>query len=216
MPLSLSSETAGHTFHVIERGHLHAACFFNRADRVVYLTWLGEYARQTGCAVHAYALMGNHVHLLLTPSMQGGISCLMQHLGRRYQRHLADTWQRAGPLWEAHFDITSVHHHRYVLACMRYIELNPVRARLAARPELFPWSSHRHNALGEENALITPHSAYALLARDTVARRLVYRGLFDNVRPGGARRAPQSRSQAQGAADIKANGEAKKTLGFKG
>jgi putative transposase len=191
--MPLYPEIPGHTLHVIQRGSQHAECFFSADDRLAYLGWLDDYARQAGCAVHAYALMGNHVHLLLTPSVKGGAGCLMHLLKDRHTRHVVETWQREGDLWEQSIDITSVHNHRYVLACMRYIELNPVRARMAGRPEQFPWSSHRSNALGEENALLTPHSAYAALGRSAAGRQAAYRAMFKGVRPGGATRRPDDK-----------------------
>ena len=191
MPPSAYAELPGHTLHVIQRGHLRAKCFFNRDDRVAYLAWLREYAAQTACAVHAYALMGNHVHLLLTPSLRGGAGTLVRMLKERHAKHVAQAWQLEGLLWEEGFDATPVHQHRHVLACMRYIELNPVRARLAGRPEQFPWSSHRSNAFGEVNALLTPHSAYAVLGRSAAARQAAYRALFGGIRPGGSGRRAQ-------------------------
>ncbi len=190
MLLCVCPEIPGHTLHVIQRGRLHAACFFSTGDRLAYLGWLGEFASQTGCAVHAYVLMGNHVHLLLTPSRQGGVATLLRLLGTRYARHVAESRQREGALWEEGFDATPVHNNRYALACMRYIELNPVRARMARSPEQFRWSSHRCHALGEENALLTSHAAYAVLGRGAAARQAAYRELFKNVRPGGAMRRP--------------------------
>ena len=186
MLLCVCPEIPGHTLHVIQRGRLHGACFFSQQDRLAYLGWLGDYAKHTGCAVHAYVLMGNHVHLMLTPSRQGGVAALLRLLGARYARHIAETRQREAAqtgqretaLWEEGFDATPVHNNRYALACMRYIELNPVRARMAGRPEQFRWSSHRCNALGEENTLLTPHSAYAVLGRGAAARQAAYRELF--------------------------------------
>ena len=195
MPPSVFSGIPGHTLHVIQRGHRHAECFFSPDDRVAYLRWLCEYARDTSCSVHAYALMGNHVHLLLTPSVKGGTAALMRLLRERHSRHAAEFWQREGLLWEEGFDATPVHIHRYVLACMRYIELNPVRARMVGRPEQFPWSSHRCNAFGEGNELVTPHSAYAVLGRSAASRQAVYRELFRSVRPGGSERGTGMRSR---------------------
>ncbi len=186
MALSVCPEIPGHTLHLTRRGRLHAACFFASADREAYLRWLGEYARSTGCALHAYVLMGNHVHLLLTPSRPGGVAALIRLLEEAYACHLADTRTRSDALWEDGISATPVHANRYVLACMRYIELNPVRARMARGPEQFRWSSHRCNALGESNPLVTPHSAYAALARGTAARQAAYREFCQGVRPGGA------------------------------
>jgi len=188
MPSSFHAEIPGHTLHVIQRGHGHAECFFNPDDRIAYLGWLRDCARQTSSSLHAYALMGNHVHLLLTPSFKGGTAALMSLLRERHARHAAEFRQREGVLWEEGFDATPAHISRYVLACMRYIELNPVRARMVSRPEQFPWSSHRCNAFGEANELLTPHSAYAVLGRSAAARQVAYRELFRSVKPGGGTR----------------------------
>ena len=192
MPSSFHAEIPGHTLHVIQRGHGHAECFFSPDDRIAYLRWLGEHARHTGSSVHAYAVMGNHVHLLITPSVRGGTAALMRLLQECHSRHVAEFWQREGLLWEEGFDATPVHIHRYVLACMRYIELNPVRARMVSRPEQFRWSSHCSNAFGETNELLTPHSAYAVLGRSAEVRQAAYRELFRSVKPGGTRRRPAS------------------------
>jgi putative transposase len=195
MPSSFHAEIPGHTLHVIQRGHGHAECFFSSDDRIAYLRWLCEYAEDTGSCVHAYALMDNHVHLLLTPSVKGGTAALMSLLRERHARHAGEVWLREGLLWEKGFDATPVHIHRYVLACMRYIELNPVRARMVSRPEQFPWSSHRCNAFGAANELLTPHSAYAVLGRSVVSRQTAYRELFRSVRPGGSERGTGMRSR---------------------
>ena len=192
MPSSFHAEIPGHTLHVIQRGHGHAECFFSPDDRIAYLRWLGEYAHHTASCVHAYALMGNHVHLLLTPSAKGATAALMHLLRERHEWHVAEFWQREGLLWEECFDATPVHIHRYVLACMRYIELHPVRARMVSRPEQFRWSSHCSNAFGETNELLTPHSAYAVLGRSAEVRQAAYRELFRSVKPGGTRRRPAS------------------------
>ena len=186
-------EIPGHPLHVIQRGRLRAACFFGEEDCVAYLSWLGRYAARFGCSVHAYVLMGNHVHLLLTPSRAGGVASLMRSLSERYARYIDETHHRDGALWEERFEAVPVHVGRYVLSCMRYIELNPVRARVVARPGQYRWSSFRANALGQDDALLTPHSFYCALGRSIESRRATYRALFQNKAPA----APSHRAQVR-------------------
>jgi len=171
-------EIPGHPLHVIQRGQLKSACFFNEEDCAAYLDWLGRYATRFGCCVHAYVLMGNHVHLLLTPSRTGGVASLMRSLGERYARYAGAAHYRDGKLWEDRFDAIPVHVGRYVLWCMRYIELNPVRARVVARPGQYRWSSFRANALGQHDPLLTPHACYCALGRGAASRQAAYRALF--------------------------------------
>ena len=171
-------EIPGHALHVVQRGPLRTACFFGGEDCAVYLGWLGRCAAGYGCSVHAYVLMGNHVHLLLTPSRAGGVAGLMRSLGERYARHVAETHHRDGALWEDRYEAVPIHVGRYLLSCMRYIELNPVRARMVARPGQYHWSSFRANALGRDDPILTPHAHYCALGRDAESRRAAYRALF--------------------------------------
>jgi putative transposase len=127
--------------------------------------------------------MGNHVHLLLTPSRARGIADLMRSLGERYARYVGEIHRRDGTLWEDRYEAFPVHVGRYLLSCMRYIELNPVRARVVASPGQHRWSSFRANALGEHDALITPHAFYCALGRDAGSRQATYRALFRNQTP---------------------------------
>ena len=176
-------EIPGHPLHVIQRGRLRSACFFGEADCRAYLGWLGRYAERFACSVHAYVLMGNHVHLLLTPSRPGGVAGLMLCLCERYARHIDEAHRISGALWEDRFEVFPVHAGRYLLACMRYIELNPVHARVVARPEQHRWSSFRANALGHNDPLLTPHAHYCALGRDTESRQAAYRALFRHSTP---------------------------------
>ena len=176
-------EIPGHPLHVIQRGRLRAAYFFGEEDCVAYLGWLGRYASRYGCSVHAYVLMGNHVHLLLTPSRAHAVAGLMRALGERYARYVDATYDRDGALWEDRYEAFPVHVGRYLLSCMRYIELNPVRARVVARPGQYRWSSFRANALGQDDALLTPHAHYCALGRSVELRQAAYRALFRNYAP---------------------------------
>jgi putative transposase len=178
MPSPLYAQVPGHPLHVIQRGHCHAACFFCERDRVAYLDWLGEYAERLGCAVHAYVLMSNHVHLLLTPSRPEGASHLISALRERYTQYIGEVHEYSGPLFAEQFKALTLRSRRHLLDCMRYIELNPVRAGLAATPDDYRWSSFRTNALGHNDALVTPHSFYYALGRSAAARQSAYRGLF--------------------------------------
>lgn len=165
--------------HVVQRGRF-SACFSGEVDRLAYLEGLRESARRCECAVHAYALMGNHVHLLLTPARQGGATRLMRSAAERYARHLAERYGHDGELWEERFDGTPVHARKYLFACMRYIESNPVRARLAREAGAYRWSSFRANALGEDDALVTPHPLYLALGRSRGERCAAYRATFSD------------------------------------
>ena len=165
----------GHALHLIQRGACRRACFFGEADRFAYGALLAQCAGEALCAVHAYVLMGNHVHLLATPSGPGGATRLMRSLAERYAPQARDC---EGPLWERDFETWAVFPRRYLLACMRYIELNPVRAALAARASDYRWSSFRANALGAHDPVVTPHPFYLTLGRTGPSRRAAYRALF--------------------------------------
>jgi len=139
---------------------------------------MGVYAARFECAVHAYALMSNHVHLLVTPAREEGASQLMRALGGRYARYLAEARGRAGPVWEDPFDASPVYVPRYLLSCMCYIEDNPVRAGLVADPGAYRWSSFGANAWGRDDPLVTPHPLYYALGRSPEWRRARYRAMF--------------------------------------
>ena len=164
--------------HVIQRGNNRAACFLSDGDHHVYLKYLAGAATRHDCAIHAYALMPNHVHLLVTPTLPGAVAAMMQDLGRRYVRVFNDIHQRTGTLWEGRYKAALVDSERYLFTCQRYIELNPVRGGLVRHPADYRWSSHRHYALGAHNALVTPHSLVMSLARDDTERRDAYCALF--------------------------------------
>ena len=174
----LSPKTPGHTLHLAQRGGGRAACFSCAQDRAAYLEGLARHAAGSGCAVHAYVLMGNHVHLLLTPSRSDSVGSLLEGVGKDYARHLGEAYGHARPLWDERVEIRPVFPRRYLLACMRYIELNPVRAGLAARPGDYRWSSFGANALCAADSLVTPHAFYYALGRSAAERQAAYRALF--------------------------------------
>ncbi len=176
MPRMSRLELAGIPMHVVQRGNDRQACFRADADRRRYLEYVREAAARCGCAVHAYALMTNHVHLLLTPHEAGATSVMMQTLGRRYVAAFNLRYARTGTLWEGRFRSSLVGSASYVLACYRYIELNPVRAGIVGSAGDYSWTSYGANALGRDDPLITPHDAYVAL-NDGSGRTDAYRQL---------------------------------------
>jgi REP element-mobilizing transposase RayT len=134
--------------HVIQRGNNRQAIFFDDDDYVRYRNWLAEAAAEYGCVVHAYVLMTNHAHLLATPREAGSLPRVMQSLGRRYVRHVNTLYRRTGTLWEGRYRAAPIDSERYFLTCCRYIELNPVRARMVRHPREYRWSSYRSHARG--------------------------------------------------------------------
>ena len=167
--------------HVVQRGNDRLPCFFDVLDRRRYLAALREMSLHYGCAIHAYVLMTNHVHLLVTPETLGGVSRMMQGIGRTYVTYFNTRHRRSGTLWEGRFKSCLVGGKRHVLACHRYIELNPIRAAIVARPHEFPWSSHAANAFGHADPLLRSHPTYHSLGSNPAQRQLAYRALFDQV-----------------------------------
>jgi putative transposase len=163
--------------HVVQRGNDRQPCFLSDPDYRRYLRGLQEASLDHECRIHAYVLMTNHVHLLVTPATVGGVSRMMQHLGRSYVSYFNTSHHRTGTLWEGRFKSNLVDSERYLLACYRYIELNPVRAAMVEAPDAYHWSSYAHNALGEPNALVAPHPIYLALGFDDASRQLAYRDL---------------------------------------
>ena len=164
--------------HITQRGVNRCVTFISDDDFALYLWVLRDASVRARCAVHAYALMTNHVHLLVTPASSDAPACLMRALGQRYVRYFNDRYRRTGTLWEGRFRSTIVETDGYFLACSRYIERNPVRAGIVDDPGAYHWSSYRRNAFGENDGIVTPHSLYTSLGRDNNARRAAYRGLF--------------------------------------
>ena len=162
---------------VIQRGNNRQPTFFTEDDFRFYLECLTAATTTHDCEVHAYVLMTNHVHLLMTPCRTNAIAKVVQSLGRRYVRYINATYRRSGTLWEGRYKASVVESETYLLVCSRYIELNPVRSKLVADPADYPWSSYRWHALGKSNPLITDHSAYLALGPTHEARHQAYWGL---------------------------------------
>jgi putative transposase len=169
----------GQAHHVILRGNNKQAIFFEDSDRALFLDYLGDGLAAEGCALFAYVLMTNHVHLLLSAEAETAIPRLMQSLGRRYVGYVNRAYGRTGTLWEGRYKSTIVDSETYVLACHRYIEANPLRARMVRRPEDHLWSSYRAHALGRADRLLTEHPTYTALGITRHARQAEYRALFE-------------------------------------
>lgn len=164
----------GYPHQVIQRGNNRQPIFASNADYQTLLDLLAENAKKFGVAIHAYVLMSNHFHLLATPETVDGLPQMMQAVGRRYVRYFNDTQQRTGTLWEGRYKSTLIQAERYLLACMVYIDLNPVRAGLVAQARDYSWSSHGHYTGQRIDKLITPHPLYWALGNTPFAREAAY------------------------------------------
>jgi putative transposase len=162
--------------HIVQRGHNREPCFFGDEDCCTYLHWLGEALTETGGQLHAYALMTNHVHLLVTPHRAATVPKLIISLGRRYVQYINTSYRRTGTLWDSRYKSSLIQAETYLLTCMRYIE--PVRATMVEVPAHYRWTSYRANALGQTSPLLVPHSVYLSLGATDKARQAAYRHLF--------------------------------------
>ena len=178
MPRRPRIKLAGIPQHVVQRGINREPCFFAEEDYHCYLRWLEKAAVDWHCALHAYVLMTNHVHLLVTPESETGIAKLMQAVGRRYVQYINRSYKRTGSFWEERYKFSLIQAETYLLTCMRYIELNPVRADMVKDPGQYRWSSYRHNGLGQADSRITPHPLYLAIGQDAADRQAAYRAVF--------------------------------------
>jgi putative transposase len=167
--------------HVVQRGVNREPCFFRERDYADYLALLAAAGRQWSCSIHAYCLMTNHVHLLVTPHHASACARMMKQVNQRYGQRLNSSKARTGTLWEGRFYSALVDTERYALACYRYIELNPVRAVMVSTPRDYRWSSYRSNAEGRFDPLVTPHLSYLALEAGSERRCSLYRSLFDTA-----------------------------------
>ena len=169
----------GYPHHVIQRGNNRQMIFRDAADHEFMLGLLTEQARKLQVEIHAYVLMGNHFHLLATPQTQDGLPLMMQSVGRSYVRYFNRRHQRSGTLWEGRYRSTIVQSERYLLACMVYIDLNPVRAGMVVGAGDWRWSSHAHYLGLQHDALVTPHALAWELGNTPFAREAAYKILVD-------------------------------------
>ena len=178
MPRKARFYLPGVPVHAVQRGHSRQAVFFDDADYEVYLHWLRVAALRCDCRVHAYALMTNHIHLLLTPQAEDSLARLMQYLGRRYVPYINHKYCRSGTLWEGRYKASLVLQEAYLFRCYHYIELNPVRAGMVSEPGGYRWSSHAANARARPDPVVSPHPLYLALGRTSMERCRYYRSLF--------------------------------------
>lgn len=172
--------------HIIQRGNNGQRIFIDNADYLFYLSTLKEACLKCQCQLHAYVLMDNHVHLLVSPTQTTGISDLMHYVGCVYVRYFNDAHQRTGTLWEGRFKSVLIDSEQYLLTCYCYIELNPVRAQMVTHPKQYQWSSYRCNGQGDDADLITPHSLYLDIDDNKSERlkfyqELIQRGLDSTI-----------------------------------
>jgi putative transposase len=166
MPRRARLALPGVPLHLIQRGNNRQACFFADEDFRFYLEWLAEHAGKTGCSIHAYALMTNHVHLLVSADRAEATGALMKALGQRYVQYVNRVYRRSGTLWEGRFRSCPIQEDAYLLACQ------------VEHPGEYHWSSYRANGQGEDSAVIRPHALYEALGLDAVSRQAAYRELF--------------------------------------
>ena len=170
----------GYPHHIIQRGNNRQPIFSRAADYQTLLDVLDKNAKKFNVAIHAYVLMSNHFHLLATPATAEGLPQMMQAVGRRYVRYFNDTQQRTGTLWEGRYKSTLIQTDRYLLACMAYIDLNPVRAGLVSGPQDYPWSSYGHTTGQRIDKLITSHPLVWELGNTPFAREAAYAQLVQS------------------------------------
>lgn len=171
--------------HIVQRGNNRAPCFFAEDDYRAYLQWLAQQSRCHGCAIHAYVLMSNHVHLLVSAVDHQAAGAMMKALHQRYAHYINHRHQRSGTLWENRYHASPTQEEGYLLACQRYIELNPVRAGMVGTPGEYRWSSFCGNALGATDPMLQAHSLYLALGPTPAERQAAYRHLFEQPLAGG-------------------------------
>jgi putative transposase len=170
---------AGYPLHVVQRAHRRERCFFNDDDHARYLGWLAEALEESACALHAYALLPNHVHLLLTARDAASVARLLHATGTHYGRHIGARFGPGRPVWEGRHRSSLIASDDYLLACQRYIELHPVRSGIVRDPGAYRWSSYGGNALGRRDSVLTPHRRYVALGPNDDLRRAAYLTLFE-------------------------------------
>ena len=171
-----------HAYHLVQRGNNREVCFVEPENYQFYLELWKQCANRYGVAVHAYCLMTNHVHFLVTPEESDSISRATSVIGSRYAYYFNKTYKRTGTVWEGRHKSSLVDSERYFLICNRYIELNPVAAKMVLKPEQYRWSSYSANAWGGKSSLV-PHPEYTKLGKDIESRCFAYRELFKHQLP---------------------------------
>ena len=180
MPRTPRIVIPGVALHVVQRGNNRSPCFFNEADYQYFLRQLRDQAEKCGCAIHAYCLMTNHIHLLMTPKDKEGVANLMKGLGQCYVQYINRTYEHIGTLWQGRYRSRIMQDEGHVMVCYRYIELNPVRAGMVQHPSEYRWSSYRSNAQGERSTLLVAHPLFALIGKRIEEQRAGYSALFNH------------------------------------
>ncbi len=176
---------AGIPQHVIQRGHNRQVCFHNVSDHATYYMYLARHGEEFGLDIHAWVLMGNHAHLLVTPHTGEALSSFMKTLSHRYAQYYNAKYDRTGKLWEGQYRSCLIDTERYFLHCQRYIELNPVMARMVDHPDSFQWSSYGNHARGMKTKFHKPHECYLKLHSDPAGRQLQYQEFVARQAPKG-------------------------------
>ena len=171
----------GQPQHIIQRGNNRELIFIHDDDYHFYIECLQSAIQKNKLSVHSYVLMSNHVHILASPDVETSISKTLQSVGRKYVQYFNYTYKRTGTLWEGRYKATVIDSDQYLLTCMRYIELNPVRANMVKHPCDYPWSSYAANAEGKTNKLVKPHEVYRKMGVNEEERQSTYRRLFQSA-----------------------------------
>lgn len=179
MPRRARMYLSGMPYHVVQRGNNREACFLEAENYQYYLELWQQLSRRYGVDVHAYCLMTNHIHFLVTPKSKESVSNTMKVVGSRYAQYINLKYKRTGTLWEGRHRSSLIQTENYLLSCYRYIELNPVRAGMVKRPEEYQWSSYGVNGWGDTSWL-TPHDEYLKLGKGDKSRTKAYRALFNH------------------------------------
>ena len=178
MPGKTQFYIPGVRVHMVQRGNSREPVFFENEDYHAYLGWLSESTECYGRAIHAYVLTTNHIHILATPETTQSISQMMQYIGRHYVPYINYTYGTSGSIWEGRYKSSLIHDEQYLLACMRYIELNPVRAGMIKLPSMYRWSSYQSNAQGKHDIVVTPHPLFNELGSNSSERMEAYKSIF--------------------------------------
>lgn len=169
----------GQPLHIVQRGNNRCAIFLDEHEFAFYLRLVARVAPRVRCKLHAFVLMTNHVHLLVTPADAAGPAGLMKSVSEEYARYFNHSHERTGTLWEGRYRSSAIDSPNYFFACSRYIELNPLRAGLSGHPADYPWSSFAQNAGAAPKGIVAEHPLYSELGRSEPARRAAYREMFD-------------------------------------
>lgn len=178
MPRQPRLVIAGYPCHIILRGNNRCAVFHSDKNRRFFIECIEDAKKRTKSKLYAYCLMTNHTHLLIEPSSEDGIAKMIQSVGRRYVQYINQAYKRTGTLWEGRFKSSLISKDEYLLACSRYIELNPVRAKMVEKPGDYPWSSYSFKAEGKINTLLDYDPAYLGLGKTKEERQVNYRRMF--------------------------------------